>query len=157
VTPEDEFETALRVVQSRLVSVRNAMAAATTLADPEQRRRFQRLRITKQLEMLEAARKVYELGVRSPDRQAPAGGIRRLEQEWGFEPGTYDTTVEEPRGDTAVPLKQDLELAIAVTQAELRATEPPDTRPDFVAAVIRICCATVIGTLIGAGLGGLAA
>jgi hypothetical protein len=71
--------------------------------------------------------------------------------------GTYETTVEEPLEGRVVLLEQDLELAISVTKAELRAAEPPDTGRDFVAAVIRIGCATVIGALVGAPLGALAA
>jgi hypothetical protein len=52
--------------------------------------------------------------------------------------------------------EQDLELAIKVSEAELAAPDGPVNR-HFVAAVFRICCATVIGTLIGAPLGAPAA
>jgi hypothetical protein len=64
MTSGSELERALRVVQSRLISLRIAMADAITNTDPEQRRLSGRRRMTEQLEMLEAARTALHLGVR---------------------------------------------------------------------------------------------
>lgn len=135
------------------------MTLAVKSSDPEERRRHQRVRVGCQLAMLEAAHTAFRLAMRSPNRRRSVSSaeVSRLEREWGFEPGTYDTTLEEPQGQTAVVLWGNLEMAIEVTKAEQQAAESPGVDPEFLAAVFRICCATVIGAVIGAPLGALAA
>lgn len=71
-------------------------------------------------------------------------------------PGTYAGTVSRPSGTRAVMVEQSLKLAMRVTRAELAAEDSPLDRA-FVAAIFRICCAMVIGALVGAPLGALAA
>jgi hypothetical protein len=156
MAPDDELGPLLGVVRNRMISVRNAMAGEATLGDDEQRRRFRRLRITYQLEMLRAAMDAYQLADRSPRERLSLEAVGELEELHGFRRGTYADAVREPAGAAAVMWGRNLELAITVTEAELASADGPVNR-DLVAAVFRICCATVIGALSGAPLAALAA
>jgi hypothetical protein len=84
MAPVDELEVLLGVVRNRMISVRNAMAEEATLDDEEQRRRFRRLRITYQLEMVRAARDAYHLDGRSHREPLPPQAVNELEERHGF-------------------------------------------------------------------------
>lgn len=157
MTPDgDELDGLLCVVQKGMVTVRGAMAAEVAMPDERERRRARRDRLEAQLRMLEAARLACRLAIEAPRPPLPSASIHALEERHGFVPGTFAAAVGRPSQARAVLVEQDLDLAIRVTRAELAADDGPIDRA-FTAAVFRICCATVIGALVGAPLGALAA
>jgi hypothetical protein len=152
---DQELADARRRVENCRESITNAMEAAAR--DPRVAKSFARYAKKKQLEMIIAARQVHDLGLRAPSRSGPTPDeLREHELRLGLPPGTFSRCVYDPGPAEAVELGRALELAEELAEAQLGADDPPEVGPDYLPAIIRICCATVVGALIGAPLGALA-
>ena len=146
---DDEFEAARRTVENCVWSIAAAREAVD--ADPRVAEWFSRYTKQKRLEMIRATRRLHELGPRAP---ASDEVMREHEVRLGLPEGTFARTFHEPGPEYSVGLGRTLELAEQLAEAELEVSGPPG--PDWGPAIIRICCGTLIGALIGAPLGALA-
>ncbi len=147
---------ALRRIERCLESIANAEEAAA--GNPEAAERFRLYGARKRLQAVDAALEVCDLQDRpAPRTHRPTDQeLREHELRLGLPEGTFRSSVREPGPAETIRLRRGLEVARELAEAELRMSDPPKFDPGYVPAIVRICCATVIGALVGAPLGALA-
>jgi hypothetical protein len=152
----DTLETARRKVKDCRESIDNATEAAAK--HPEKAEWFRRYAAKKRLEVVNVALDVCDLQDRlAPRTQQPTDGeLREHERRLGLPEGTFWRNVREPVPGATIWLRRGLEQAKELAEEELRQSDPLTFDLDYGPAIIRVCCATVVGALVGAPLGALA-
>jgi hypothetical protein len=158
MTPEEELETALRMVPDRVSLLEQGIDALRRAHSEEQQQRYLHTLENDLRELLAATQTIVRNRRPSPPgwTPPPPAAIRRRAEELGFDPGVYEEIVTVTSTKNSVPIAV-LVLNLTVTASEPDSPEPePETGNGVAAAIIRICCATVVGALIGTPLGALA-
>ncbi len=113
--------------------------------------------------MVHAALRLCDLQEQRPPshKYRPASrDAREAELRLGVPLGTFRGAFSEQPPNAWLSVRRSLEIARDLAQAEQRATNPSTLSKlaeiDLGSAIIRVCCATVVGALVGAPLGALA-
>ena len=114
-------------------------------------------------EMVTAALALYDLQARRPPshtHRPTSRELREAELRKGVPPGTFLGAFSERPAREWLSIRRSLEIAKDLAEAEDRASDPSVLgelrRIDLGSAITRICCATMVGALVGAPLGALA-